>query len=66
MIGVGQKASAKVVAVHPDASPPTVDVSLLGGTAEGLRYPLYYTPQVDDLVIVEWVGTQPFVGTIFA
>lgn len=59
---------AQVVAVNPatTSSPPTVDVSLLGGAASGLRYPVWYTPRVNDLVVVDWIGSSPYVATAFA
>lgn len=61
------KASARVVAVHAAAgsAPATVDVQLLGSLAAGLRYPQWYTPTVGDLVVVEWLGSQPYVSVAF-
>lgn len=62
------RVSAKVTAVHSSTSlvtPSTVDVSMLGGTSTGLRYPVWYTPQVGDLVIVDWLGSQPYVAVVF-
>lgn len=63
----GRKASARVRAVHPgtDTDPATVDVDLLGGVTKGLRYPIWYTPRVNDLVVIEWLGSQPYVSVAF-
>ena len=62
-----QKASAVVQAVHPATStgPAAVDVHLLGSLVTGLRYPVWYTPQVGDLVVVDWIGSQPYVSVAF-
>lgn len=62
-----QKASARVTAVNTATaiSPATVDVYLLGGTAKALRYPQWYTPKVGDLVVVDWIGSQPYVSVAF-
>lgn len=62
-----QKASAKVSVVHAATGdgPATVDVELLGGVVPGLRYPAWYTPQVGDLVVVDWIGSQPYVSVAF-
>lgn len=63
----GQKASGVVEAVHPatSLSPATVDVQLLGSLIPGLRYPQWYTPSVGDLVVVDWIGSQPYVSVAF-
>lgn len=61
------KASAKVLEVHSatDTTPSTVDVLLLGALVPGLRYPAWYTPQVGDLVVVDWLGSQAYVSVAF-
>lgn len=65
MIG---RAIAQVIAAHTATAiaPASVDVSLLGGITKGLRYPAWYTPRVGDLVVVDWVGTSPYVACAFA
>lgn len=62
-----RKASAIVTAVHPAVAggKATVDVQLLGALVKGLRYPVWYTPQLGDLVVIDWLGSQPFVDTCF-
>lgn len=64
---MSEKASARVVAVNAAVgrSPATVDVQLLGAASKGLRYPAWYTPQVGDLVVVDWIGSQPYVSVVF-
>lgn len=64
---MNHRASAVVVEVHPasTASPASVDVQLLGSVVTGLRYPVWYTPQVNDLVVVDWLGSQPYVSIAF-
>lgn len=59
---------AQITAVNEatTSSGPTVDASLLGTVVPGLRYPVWYTPRVGDLVVVDWIGSQPFVSTAFA
>ena len=67
MTAAAAKVSAKVIKVHTatDVTPSTVDVSMLGGVSTGLRYPAWYTPQVGDLVVVDWLGSQPYVAVVF-
>lgn len=60
-----QKATAVVTAVN-NIGTPTVDVAMLGGTTPGLRYPPWYAPKVDDVVVVDWLGQQPYVAAAFA
>lgn len=58
------KASAVVVAVNTAANvggKASVDVQMFGQLYQHLRYPAWYTPQVNDTVIVDWLGSQPFV-----
>lgn len=64
---MNHRASALVVAVHAasTAGPASVDVQLLGSLVTGLRYPVWYTPQVNDLVVVDWLGSQPYVSVAF-
>lgn len=62
-----RKASAQVQAVNPATAggPATVDVQLLGSLCAGLRYPQWYTPTVGDVVVVDWIGSQPYVSVAF-
>lgn len=55
--------NATVLEVH--TSPARVTVLLLG-TPTTIRYPVWYTPKVGDLVVVEWLHSQPYVATVFA
>lgn len=61
------KASAVIRAVHAAAGgvPATVDVLLHGAVVQRLRYPVWYTPQVGDRVVVDWLGSQPYVSVAF-
>jgi len=61
------------VSDHPRASGDVkavngalVDVLVLGATMPGLPFPPWYTPQVNDSVIVSWLGSQPYVETMLA
>lgn len=58
-------AQGTVTAVHAGAT-PTVDVTSLGTTLPGLRYPAWYAPSVGDQVLVDWFGQQPYVAEAFA
>lgn len=62
-----RKASGKVQAVHASSagSAASVDVLSWGALYERVRYPAWYTPQVGDVVVVDWLGTQPYVSTCF-
>lgn len=64
MTGNG-RASAKVTKVNT-GDVRSVNVSLLGGEARNVRYPVWYTPAVGDLVVIDWIGSQPFVASAFA
>lgn len=59
-------AQITVINAATTSSGPTVDAELLGTVVPGLRYPVWYTPRLGDLVVVDWVGSQPFVSTAFA
>lgn len=61
-------ARAQVTAINPATAikPRTVDVLLLGAITPGLRYPVWYTPKVGDDVVVDWLGSSPYVATAFA
>lgn len=58
-----QRSSATIKAVHATAG--TVDVALNGGTATGLQYPAWYVPTIGDTVVVDWLGSQPYVAEAF-
>lgn len=58
-----EKASAVVREIN--TAPATVTVSLLGASVV-VRYPVWYTPRVGDLVVIDWLGSQPYVATVFA
>jgi hypothetical protein len=58
-----QRSSATVQAINPTAG--TVDVAMNGGTATGLQYPAWYVPVIGDSVIVDWLGSQPYVAEAF-
>lgn len=63
------RASGTVLAVNATNAanaPRSVDLAALGGVYRGVRYPVWYTPRVGDLVVVDWLGSQPFILTAFA
>lgn len=62
MTSPGQRTSATVAAVNGTS----VDVTALGGTMLGLPFPAWYAPQVGDAVVVDWLGSQPYVAECFA
>ena len=64
---MSRQQSAVIVAKHAavGGGKATVDVELLGALVQGLRYPVWYTPQVGDLVVIDWLGSQPYVSTCF-
>jgi hypothetical protein len=64
---VTAKASGWVTAVNAavGAAPASVDVNFLGSTTPGVRYPAWYTPQVGDQVVIEYLGSQPYVSVAF-
>lgn len=61
------KASAFVVAIHgaTGAGKATVDVQMFGQIYQYVRYPAWYTPRLNDVVVVEWLGSQPYVSVAF-
>ena len=66
---MSDRARAVVTAINPPTAItgwPTVDVLMLGAVSPGLRYPVWYTPQINDPVVVEWLGSKPYVATAFA
>jgi len=58
-----QKAAGTVLAVS--AAPSRVSVALQGAVVDA-RYPVWYSPQVGDVVVIDWLGSQPFVASTFA
>lgn len=63
-----RKQSARITAIHAATAggPATVEVSLLPGPPPAqLRYPVWYTPQLGDLVLIDWLGSQPYVSVAF-
>jgi hypothetical protein len=57
------RASGTVKAINPTAG--TVDVTMNGGVSTGLQYPAWYVPVVGDQVVVDWLGSQPYVAEAF-
>lgn len=62
-----RKASAVIVAKHAAVAGgrATVDVQVLGSLVQGVRYSVWYTPQLGDLVVIDWLGSQPYVSDVF-
>lgn len=65
-VSQGQKCNGAVTAVtNAGTTVATVDVAAMGTTLTGLRFPGWYSPTVGDVVVVDWLGSQPYVAQAF-